>query len=361
MQGTNGSSKHSNSTPEVVQLCSVISEIRHRPPPSIEGKVDSVRAASRRNRVYSFRNFVLTTYGSYLESCQESPQSANVVVLDIAGGKGILSWLLKNDATLGVNIDCVILDPRLANHTSLERSVDYLQRNPDVMAERAETDSPGHQPLAALLNNKELVPKCEQTRPRQICLYVDDHLVQAIRDRIEAESFSLDLVRYSAATQSWKDFVQRSVTRAYQEAQSDPNNILSNNLELNVGAGLLLTDPDDIWETVFRRVSLILGFHPDQATEACLDLALSGILGRKVPFAVVPCCVFPKEFPDRVIRDTGERVLKYDSFLKYLMQKKYKANMHSQIEMKHTNSDEIHTFELPIPKKTARNTVLYTI
>ena len=43
------------------------------------------------------------------------------------------------------------------------------------------------------------------------------------------------------------------------------------------------------------RIQLILGFHPDQATECCLDLAHL----LQVPFCIVPCCVFPAEFPQR--------------------------------------------------------------
>jgi hypothetical protein len=46
----------------------------------------------------------------------------------------------------------------------------------------------------------------------------------------------------------------------------------------------------------YANVSVIVGMHPDQATEAIADFALR----RDVPFAVVPCCVFPRLFPRRV-------------------------------------------------------------
>jgi hypothetical protein len=42
---------------------------------------------------------------------------------------------------------------------------------------------------------------------------------------------------------------------------------------------------------------LVMGFHPDQATDAVVDLALA----LRVPFAVVPCCTFPSQFPQRMI------------------------------------------------------------
>ena len=41
-----------------------------------------------------------------------------------------------------------------------------------------------------------------------------------------------------------------------------------------------------------QRAALLVGFHPDEATDFIVDAALTS---RK-PFAVVPCCVFPKLF-----------------------------------------------------------------
>ena len=47
--------------------------------------------------------------------------------------------------------------------------------------------------------------------------------------------------------------------------------------------------------TLFSSATLVVGFHPDQATEPCVDLALA----NRVPFVVCPCCTFPAHFPDR--------------------------------------------------------------
>jgi len=57
-----------------------------------------------------------------------------------------------------------------------------------------------------------------------------------------------------------------------------------------------LVDPHQVWK-LLHSIRLVLGFHPDQATEACMDLA--DIL--QVPVCIVPCCVFPSEFPHRTI------------------------------------------------------------
>ena len=48
-----------------------------------------------------------------------------------------------------------------------------------------------------------------------------------------------------------------------------------------------------------RQSSLVLAMHPDEATYAAVDTALT--VGK--PFAVVPCCVFARQFPYRKTPD----------------------------------------------------------
>ena len=153
------------------------------------------------------------------------------------------------------------------------------------------------------------------------------------------------------------------------------------------------------------RIKLVVGFHPDQATEPCIDLAM--LLG--VPFCVVPCCVFPSEFPDRRLRlspsvmqqqmqrsDGDDRngndddykqeeqlvpVRNYNQFLDYLRQKPTTITQSSIISSSSSSSssspgdDEahittidsnstniIHTAYLNFPfTETAKNVVLYTL
>lgn len=64
---------------------------------------------------------------------------------------------------------------------------------------------------------------------------------------------------------------------------------------------------------LITNCSIIVGMHPDQATEAIVDTALR--LGK--PFAILPCCVMPKLFPNRR-HDDGERVRTYSEFCRYL-------------------------------------------
>ncbi|KAF0686754.1 Aste57867_21459 [Aphanomyces stellatus] len=68
-------------------------------------------------------------------------------------------------------------------------------------------------------------------------------------------------------------------------------------------------------EDLFRDCSLVVGMHPDEATEAIVDAALA----VAKPFAIVPCCVMSRLFPDRIV--DGEKVATYDAFVKYLKAK----------------------------------------
>ena len=56
-------------------------------------------------------------------------------------------------------------------------------------------------------------------------------------------------------------------------------------------------------ERAMAECSVVLGMHPDQATECVVDFALE----RGKPFAVVPCCVYSREFPARRRPATPER------------------------------------------------------
>jgi hypothetical protein len=46
-----------------------------------------------------------------------------------------------------------------------------------------------------------------------------------------------------------------------------------------------------------EECSVLVGLHPDQATGAIVEAAIH----HRRPFAVVPCCVFAREFPCRSI------------------------------------------------------------
>eukprot|EP00192_Tetraselmis_astigmatica_P009072 CAMPEP_0117651542 /NCGR_PEP_ID=MMETSP0804-20121206/2150_1 /TAXON_ID=1074897 /ORGANISM="Tetraselmis astigmatica, Strain CCMP880" /LENGTH=663 /DNA_ID=CAMNT_0005457531 /DNA_START=197 /DNA_END=2191 /DNA_ORIENTATION=+ len=68
--------------------------------------------------------------------------------------------------------------------------------------------------------------------------------------------------------------------------------------------------------SLLEAASALVGMHPDQATEAIVDEAIAA--GK--PFAVVPCCVFPRIFGSRKLPD-GSQVVTYKQFVDYLLAK----------------------------------------
>ncbi|CAL57315.1 Putative E3 ubiquitin-protein ligase,makorin-related [Ostreococcus tauri] len=69
-------------------------------------------------------------------------------------------------------------------------------------------------------------------------------------------------------------------------------------------------------DEAIKKCTHVVAMHPDQATDAAVDFALE----RGLPFAVVPCCVYSKEFSTRRLR-SGERVSTHDQLVTYLAEK----------------------------------------
>lgn len=65
--------------------------------------------------------------------------------------------------------------------------------------------------------------------------------------------------------------------------------------------------------SVLSAASFIIGVHPDQVTECIVDIAIQ----LKIPFAVIPCCVFTKLFPERKTQ-SGETVRTYEELVAYI-------------------------------------------
>ena len=242
----------------------------------------SIRAASRKTRVYIFREFVKKHYN--LEP--------GAVVLDIAGGKGDLSWLLRN--VDGWN--SIVVDPRVTKADHILRSIQYLREHPDEAKERAIPDLPTYQPLAALLPQLDDVTSFQP--PRHFRIFVDAALVRAI------QTFKQD-----QDETKWNIYWEEATNRA-QDAQPIGHSEVTSSTEsatIQEGSEAL---------RLLLCTKLIMGFHPDQATDPAIDLAL--LLG--VPYCIVPCCVFPRENTHRELAD-GSPVKKYPQLIQYLKEK----------------------------------------
>jgi hypothetical protein len=82
------------------------------------------------------------------------------------------------------------------------------------------------------------------------------------------------------------------------------------------GDGSHLTDRKDHVSSKIENCSIIVGMHPDQATEPIVDMALR----LNKCFAILPCCVMPSLFTMRR-QPCGDPVRSYNSFCLYLLNK----------------------------------------
>jgi len=69
-------------------------------------------------------------------------------------------------------------------------------------------------------------------------------------------------------------------------------------------------------EHLFRGASCIVGLHPDQAAGAAIDFGLA----LNKPTAIVPCCVYRVDFPDRTL-PCGKAVQSPDDLVEWLLAK----------------------------------------
>ena len=88
---------------------------------------------------------------------------------------------------------------------------------------------------------------------------------------------------------------------------------------------------------VLERCTHVIAMHPDQATDAVIDFAIE----RRLPFAIVPCCVYSKDFPHRRLR-SGARVSTHRDLVDHLIERAFAFDVHAR--------------ELPFPGK---NIVVY--
>ncbi|KAI9905483.1 hypothetical protein PsorP6_014401 [Peronosclerospora sorghi] len=79
-----------------------------------------------------------------------------------------------------------------------------------------------------------------------------------------------------------------------------------------------------LYKELFANCSVLVGMHPDEATEAIVDASLT----LRKPFAIVPCCVMSRFFPDCRFWD-GTPVVTYETFIKYLREKNPSVQSHS--------------------------------
>ena len=175
-------------------------------------------------------------------------------VLDVAGGKGLVSYEL----TIRYGIKCTVVDPRVAPMSSKLRN-----RMKKITSMRSSVALAENHNGYLLSHQKPIFPE-------------DSFILDEVWEAIRGGGLPFAHIR--------KEF-----------AYPFPH------------------DWDDELRDCVRSTQLIVGMHPDQPTADIIDAALA----HRISFAVLPCCVFSELFPDR-LTPRGETVRTYEELVEFL-------------------------------------------
>ena len=210
-------------------------------------------------------------------------------VADVAGGGGVLSFELHVRHGLGATL----CDPAAVSVSARQLNT---WKNLRKRASRAGVGSPEHNAWrradAWVRTAAEEGTRRRREHAERVLRYAD------VSDVDDADWFDDD-----------ESAVAGSEARASTRASSD-------DATFEHLASEFWGDLDGPLGEAIARCDVLVGMHPDQATEPVVDAAIA--LGK--PFAVVPCCVFPELFPDRRTAD-GAPVRTYVEFVDYLVAK----------------------------------------
>ena len=228
------------------------------PMPSADGESGSRRKA--RGRGGAANDNRGAKFAEWLVSTFGMSTLLSGTVLDVAGGAGQVAFELG--VRRGVNTTTI--DPRpLRLDASQQRTVRYLQRSPTSR-----------------------VPT------------VDTHGTAA-----SASMWGCHFPQVGSLPSHW-----RVGARGHGETASN----------VTVGHMGVWFDESFAAREVWQTSSVVVGMHPDEATEAIVDLALA----HRKPFAVVPCCVFWRTNLGRTDPNgEGGTVKSWEQFCDYLASK----------------------------------------
>ena len=273
------------------------------------------------NRMGAFRRFLLDTFG------EQRLKYGSGVVEVAAGIHGGVSFELVN-----LNgIPCTAIEPRgplrltkrrrMLKNGIYHRTIPLQKYNSigleDVLVEGEGGDETGDDQL--------IIGKA----PRHWRLFFCDWMIAP-----ESEDINKRLVRSAkkaaalvgpAATASGheEDYcAEHEEAGRESDSDTDDNESPATNADNPVfcqpcGIGEAQASPPatEVSSTL-ASASIIIGLHPDQPTGDIVDAALS----MDKPFAVVPCCVFPKIFDQRTL-PCETHVRSYEQFIEWIMLK----------------------------------------
>ena len=220
---------------------------------SIPSNQNSQRASSRKNRVYTFHSFLSETYSDATK------------ILDVAGGRGDLSFLLRN-----VNgVDSIIADPRVPNFTRLIKSINFLFQHPEEAKVRAVEGRMTYQPLAKLIPHLFERHICAEVGghksgaaqisiPKNLRLHVDGNLVKVLQSVMLFHNE--EPLNSPSWDEYWTNETKRIASNKSYYGGTSPKQKAASSYESNQ-----IEDSRMALKT-FMSLNLIVGFHPDQVS-----------------------------------------------------------------------------------------------
>ena len=267
-----------------------------------ESKKDKAARASL------FADFLLAEYG-------EAALKSGSGVVDVAGGRGDLSFELHCRR----GIRTTLIEPRPQKLTKAQRKYFKAQRGKDVslwplqQTEQGKGQEQGGTDAAAAGRARAHAEAAQM--PRQFRCFFGPHLL------LDGSSDHGSTERHGGTIEPQAPQVSTAVVTAAELPA------LSSEETAELRALLL-------------SCSVVVGMHPDEATEPLVDFAIQ----LKKPWAVVPCCVFAHQFPGRTLKlpesqpvdsgtgsdsqsqgSAGRVVQSYEDFVRYLEQKSPEA------------------------------------
>ncbi|KAL3803029.1 hypothetical protein ACHAWO_003828 [Cyclotella atomus] len=256
----------------------------------------------------AFRIFLMKTYGMEYLTRQHS------TIVDVAGGKGELSWELLN--LTGVH-DCLVVDPRPLNLDLVRKKWSKGLYEPqrtgpvfskwypacEVGCKRRESRSPSH--LRCFFQCREFIDFVDVDETEEGCCDSQSAWLTREIDRAKCIVWTTKGLQHEDGS---------DYNEMFDRAESDATNAVKS-------YSTEITDAT-IAKIKLRNCHLLIGLHPDQAAGEIVDYAIS----KNIPYCIVPCCVYSQLFTKRKLKD-GTVVTTSDQLIDWLCEKDERAKV----------------------------------
>lgn len=246
-------------------------------------------------RVAKFRSFIASHEKIDLSKCN---------ILDVAGGKGELSFQLLN---LSNALTCHVIDPRPLSLSRFQKRLKrgFYHRSASVLGSmhdiaRQRDDGP-ERPVGHLrCFFRDELWKTEQ-----------GHTSSNDKNENDDNNRSTNHQIFESNCHKTQNWTWPPVGGNNEHTYCNSNNCGHHQEEDENDEHFTTIIPQKTEETLtyerafstVKKANLIVGMHPDQAVDAIVDAALY----LNISFFVVPCCTYSREFPHRRL-NTGNTV-----------------------------------------------------